>query len=116
MSDKSRDEKNMTNVFLANATEWAAYLENSNGPGLERARRRIEDRYGISWAIIERLRHNRVKDISVTIYVQLQSAYLAECERQCRIIQAQAQIAKAKGLAGAPVVAEIEAVLDDEAA
>jgi len=118
MSDKSADKMNSGNVFVSNATEWANALIRleSKGPGdYENSGRRLEARYGIAANIFWRLRHGRIKDITCTIYTRLQAAYLAECERQTRILKAQAEIAKAKGLAG-PVLDTIEALDDDEVA
>lgn len=118
MSDKNHDFNNMSDVFVSNAREWANELirRESRGPGdLDNAMRRLESRYGIPAATFWRLRHGRIKDIFASTYVRLQAAYIAECERQTRILKTQAEIAKAKGLAAAPVVAEIEAMADDEA-
>lgn len=117
MSDKSRDEKNMSDVFVSNAREWANELirRESRGPGdQDGAMRRLEARYGIPATTFWRLRHGRFKDIYASLYCRLQAAYLAECERQTRILKEQAAIAKAKGLTAAPVVAEIEALDCDE--
>lgn len=105
-------------VFVSNARDWANSLiqRESRGPGdLDGAMRRLEARYGIPANTFWRLRHGRVKDIYVSTYTKLQAAYLAECERQTRILKQQAEIAKAKGLSHSPVVAEIEALVDDEA-
>lgn len=118
MSDKNGDKKNMSDVFVSNARDWANALiqRESRGPGdLDNSMRRLEARYGISANTFWRLRHGRVKEIYASTYTRLQAAYLAECDRQVRIIKQQAEIAKAKGLAHAPVVAEASALVDDEA-
>ena len=118
MSDRKPDGKDMENVFVSNAREWASDLirRESRGPGdYENAGRRLEARYGIAANTFWRLRHGRVKDITCTIYTRLQAAYLAECERQTRILKQQAEIAKAKSLTPLPVVAQVEAILGDEA-
>jgi len=77
--------------------------------------RRLEARYGIPATTFWRLRHGRLKEIYASTYTRLQAVYLAECERQVRIIKQQAEIAKAKGLADEPVVVEASALVDDEA-
>lgn len=114
MSDKKPDGKNMSDVFVTNATEWANELvrRESRGPGdYENAMRRLESRYGIPWQTLWRLRHGRLKDVYVSIYVRLQAAYQAECERQMRLLAHEIEIAKAKGLTGSPVVAKAEALV-----
>lgn len=102
MSDKNPDGKIMSDAFVSNAQEWANELirRESRGPGdYENAMRRLESRYGIPWQTFWRLRHGRLKDIYVSIYVRLQAAYQAECERQMRLLAHDIEIAKAKGLA-----------------
>lgn len=116
--DKKPDEKNMSDVFVSNAREWANDLirRESRGPGdFDNAMRRLEARYGIPATTFFRLRHGRIKEIYASTYVKIQSAYLAECDRQVRIITQQAEIAKAKALSHEPVVAEAAALVDDEA-
>lgn len=116
MSDKSRDGESMSDVFVNNAREWANSLiqRESQGPGdLDNSMRRLEARYGIPATTFFRLRHGRIKDITCTIYTRLQAAYLAECERQTRILKVQAEIARAKGL-NSPLLAEIEALDTNE--
>jgi hypothetical protein len=108
----------MSDVLTDNAREWANDLirRESRGPGdLDGAMRRLEARYGIPATTFWRLRHGRVKEIFASTYVRLQAAYIAECERQTRILKTQAEIAKAKGLSASPVVVEIEALDCDEA-
>ncbi len=119
MSDKSGDEMNTADVLTDNAREWAQELirRESRGPGdLDGAMRRLEARYGIPATTFWRLRHGRVKEIFASTYVRLQAAYIAECERQTRILKTQAEIAKAKSLTALPVVAQVEDVVDDEVA
>jgi hypothetical protein len=114
MSDRNTDRKIMSDVFVTNAQEWANELvrRESRGPGdYENAMRRLESRYGIPWQILWRLRHGRIKDVYVSIYVRLQAAYQAECERQMRLLAHEIEIAKAKGLAGSPAVAKAEALV-----
>ena len=114
MSDKKPDGKIMSDVFVSNAQGWANELvrRESRGPGdYENAMRRLESRYGIPWQTFWRLRHGRLKDVYVSIYVRLQAAYQAECERQMRLLAHDIEIAKAKGLAGSPVVAKASALV-----
>ncbi len=116
MSDRKPDGKIMSDVFVSNAQEWANELvrRESRGPGdYENAMRRLESRYGIPWQTFWRLRHGRLKDVYVSIYVRLQAAYQAECERQMRLLAHEIEIAKAKGLAGAPAVEAAEALLHE---
>jgi hypothetical protein len=116
MSDRNPDGKIMSDVFVSNAQEWANELvrRESRGPGdYENAMRRLESRYGIPWQTFWRLRHGRLKDVYVSIYVRLQAAYQAECERQMRLLAHEIEIAKAKGLAGTPAVAAAEALVDE---
>lgn len=117
MLDKSPDGKIMSDAFVTNATEWANELvrRESRGPGdYENAMRRLESRYGIPWQTFWRLRHGRLKDVYVSIYVRLQAAYQAECERQMRLLAHEITIAKAKGLSSAPAVRAAEALVEEE--
>lgn len=114
MSDKKPDGKIMSDVFVSNAQDWANELvrRESRGPGdYENAMRRLESRYGIPWQTFWRLRHGRLKDIYVSIYVRLQAAYQAECERQMRLLAHEIEIAKAKGLSHSSSVAKAEALV-----
>lgn len=116
MSDKKPDGKIMSDVFVSNAQSWANELvrRESRGPGdYENAMRRLESRYGIPWQTFWRLRHGRLKDVYVSIYVRLQGAYQAECERQIRLLAHEIEIAKAKGLSGSSVVAKAEAFVSE---
>lgn len=47
------------------------------------------------------------------LYVRLQSAYQAECERQMRLLQHEIKIAKAKGLADTPGYRAAEALVGE---
>lgn len=116
MSDRKPDEKNMPDVFVSNAQEWANELVrmNSRGPGdYENAMRRLEGRYGISWQTFLRLRYGRIKDISASIYTRINAAYCAECDRQQRLLALQIETAKAKGLARSPAVEAAQSLLDE---
>ncbi len=116
MRDKSLGKNDMPDVFVSNARDWAVQMINreARGPGdLEGAMRRFEGRYGISWQTLWRLRHGRIKDISASIYARIQAAYIAECDRQCRLLSIQIEIAKTKGLAGSAAVAKAEALVEE---
>lgn len=116
MSDKKPDGKIMSDVFVSNAQEWANELvrRESRGPGdYENAMRRLESRYGIPWQTFWRLRHGRLKDVYVSIYVRLQAAYQAECERQMRLLKHDLEITKAKVGVSSRAVASAEAFLDE---
>lgn len=117
MSDRNPDRKIMSDVFVNNAQEWANELvrRESRGPGdYENAMRRLESRYGIPWQTLWRLRHGRLKDVYVSIYVRLQSAYQAECERQMRLLAHEITVAKAKGLADTPAYRAAEALVAED--
>lgn len=114
-----RDEKIMSDdVYVDNATSWANDMVRgvSRGRGDdENAMRWLESEYGIAFSTFWRLRQGRVKDISVRIYVRLQSAYLAECERQMRKLKDGAERARQAGLTPLPVDVEIETLVSEEA-
>ena len=114
-----RDEKIMSDdVYVDNATSWANDMVRgvSRGRGDdENAMRWLESEYGIPFSTFWRLRQGRVKDISVRIYVRLQSAYLAECERQMRKLKDGAERARQAGLTPLPVDVEIETLVSEEA-
>lgn len=115
MSDRNTDGKVMTDAFVGNARDWANELvrRESKGPGdYENAMRRLEARYGIPWQTFWRLRHRPPKDIFISIYVRLQAAYMAECERQMRLLKHEIEITKLIAGPSAPAVAAAEAVVD----
>lgn len=75
--------------------------------------RRLEARYGIPWRTFWSLKYRPPSDVFVSIYNRLQAAYQSECERQMRLLAHEIEIAKAKGLAGAPAVSAAEALLHE---
>lgn len=75
--------------------------------------RRLEARYGIPWRTFWSLKYRPPSDVFVSIYNRLQAAYQSECERQMRLLAHEIEIAKAKGLAGAPAVEAAEALLHE---
>lgn len=79
-------------AYLEEAARWSKDLTRmkSRGPGdTENAMRLIEREYGIDYWQIWKLRYrfNQISDIGVTVYMKLQAAYQAECERQLRKLQ-----------------------------
>src|SRR6185437_14642892 len=100
-------KKNLTDrqmsdaAYVEQAAKWSRDLSlmRSRGPGdLENAMRSVEREYGIDywtqWTL--RYRPNRLKDIGVSIYLRLQSAWEAERQRQMRRLQHEIEITKAK--------------------
>jgi hypothetical protein len=104
------------------AVSWARRLTHSEsrGPGdMENAWRRLEAKYGIPWRSFWSLRYRRPNEIAASIYLRLQAAYEAECERVLRRTRHELTITKAKAGAAHAVVAAVEALVgenDGEAA
>lgn len=117
MSKKILTDCQMSDVaYIEQAASWSKDITRmkSRGPGdLENAMRAIEREYGIDyWTIWQlRYRRSRIRDIGVSIYMRLQAAYRAECERQMRKLRHDLEITKAIAGPHHPVVAEIEAVV-----
>lgn len=106
MSKKPLREEQMTSA-VSEAKDWAKWLvqRESRGPGdLENAMRRLEARYGISFSTFWGLRYRPPKDIFVSTYEQLRSAYLAEHEKHERLLKHEREITKAKSRVGAALV------------
>lgn len=85
----------------------------ARGPGdTENAMRLIEREYGIDYGFLWSLRYrvDRLKVISHSVYLRIQHAYRAECERQMRKLQHEVEINKTMD-AGADAVASAEAFL-----
>lgn len=86
-------------AYLDEAADWSRNLTRmkARGPGdTENAMRLIEREYGIDYWVQWRLRYRRreLKDIGVSIYMMLKTAYLAECERQMRKLEHELEITK----------------------
>lgn len=95
MSAKGRDELSAA----ATARQWANDLvrRESRGPGdMESAMRRLEARYGIPWRTFWTLRYRTPADVMVGVFLKLQAAHHAECERQQRLLKHEIDIAQAK--------------------
>lgn len=87
-------------MYLDNAERWSKDLTRmrSRGPGdVDNAMRSIERDYGVDYWTLWRLRYRKsaLKDIGVTIYMRLQAAYQAECEKQLRKLKHEIQITEA---------------------
>jgi hypothetical protein len=96
-SSLSEQERGMSEAAVNDAREWANKLviNESRGPGdLDNAIRRISQRYGIDYWEIWGLRYRPPKRIFLDLYVRLQGAYRAECERQMRLLEHELAITK----------------------
>lgn len=92
----SRAEK----VLCSGATEARAMaltmlrLE-ARGPGdMPNAMRRLARRHGLSWRVFWSLRYRPPPDVFVGVYRKLEAAYLAELERQERLLRHDIEITK----------------------
>jgi hypothetical protein len=104
-------------TYVDQAAEWAKELTRSEtrGPGDQpNAWRRLEARYGISAHTFWSLRYRKPQDIAVSIYMRLQAAYQAECERQMRRLEHELEITKAIAGASNAVVVKAQAVVGEE--
>jgi hypothetical protein len=106
-------------AFIDQAAEWSRDLTRmrARGPGdLENAMRSIEREYGVDYWTLWTLRYrrNRIKDIGVSIYMRLQAAYQAECERQRRRLTHEIQLTKAKAGPDHPAVVAAQAVVRED--
>lgn len=93
MHKKELKGRQMSEVaYLDDAARWSKELTRmrTRGPGdVENAMRSIEREYGVDYWTQWRLRYRRsaLRDIGVTVYMRLQAAYRAECERQLRKLE-----------------------------
>lgn len=91
-------KKQMSEVaYIDEAASWSKDLTRmrSRGPGdLENAMRSIERDYGVDYWTLWRLRYRRsaLRDIGVSAYMRLKSAYQAECERQMRKLKHELEV------------------------
>lgn len=114
MSEKISCGERMT-AAAAHARDWANQLvsRESRGPGdTENAMHRLEARYGISWRTFWSLRYRPPPDVLIGVYERLRAAYMAECERQLRLLRHELEITRAKAGAGATAVVAAQAVVD----
>lgn len=88
--DRLRSREMSAAAFVDQARDWAREIVNADvrGPGdLENAMRRVESRFGISFAALWALRYRPPKDVAASIYLKLQQAHAAVCESQMRKYQ-----------------------------
>lgn len=101
MCKKNLKGEAMSDVaYLDNAERWSRDLTRmrARGPGdVDNAMRSIEREYGVDYWTLWRLRYRRgaLKDIGVSIYMRLQAAYHAECQRQMRKLRHEIEITEA---------------------
>ena len=89
------------------AQYWAKQMvqHESRGIGdLENAMHRLEQRYGISWRTFWSLKYRPPVDVFVGVYLQLKSAYEAECDRQERHFKNERTLTEAKAKALTPLI------------
>jgi hypothetical protein len=107
-------ERLMTDAaYVDEAAAWAKRLTQAEarGPGdMENAWHRLEHRYGVPWRAFWSLRYRRPREIAASIYLRLQAAYVAECERQMRLHQHELEITRTKAGADHPAVVAAEAL------
>jgi hypothetical protein len=108
-------KKELQEMSIASAQQMARSLvhREQRGPGdLENAMRRLETKYGIPFGALWSLRYRPPRDILASVYLKIQAAYQAECERQARLLAHEAAIIGAKqNEANADLIAEVEALL-----
>lgn len=97
------------------AVTWSRELTRmrTRGPGdLENAMRSIERDYGVDYWILWQLRYRAqaVKDVGATVYLRLQAAYRAECDRQLRRYQHEREETEAKGRIAEAVIGAADAL------
>lgn len=107
----------MTDTYVDQAAEWAKALTRSEtrGPGDQpNAWRRLEARYGIPEYAFWSLRYRKPKDVAVSLYMRLQAAYRAECERQQRRLMHEIEITKEIAGANHAAVRAAEALVGEK--
>lgn len=101
MCKKCQTGKQMQHIaYLDEAAEWSRNLTRmrARGPGdTENAMRSIEREYGVDYWLQWRLRYrlSSLRDIGVTAYMALKTAYAAECERQVQKLRHEIEITEA---------------------
>jgi hypothetical protein len=110
-----RDAQMISSAAVVNETARLASdltRQEARGPGdMENAWRRLETKYGVPWRTFWSLRYRRPKEIAATIYLRLQAAYAAECQRQMRRLEHDIAITKAKAGADHAAVRAAEALV-----
>lgn len=90
--------KTEMSAAVQEAQKWAnaLVLRESRGPGdLPNAMDRLERRYGVSRGLLWALRYRPPRDILMGAYLSIRAAYLADCERQKRLLEHEIAITKA---------------------
>lgn len=98
MTENPLQGKREMSEAVQEAQKWAnaLVLRESRGPGdLPNAMDRIERRYGVARGLIWALRYRPPKDILMGAYLSVRNAYLADCERQKRLLEHEIAITKA---------------------
>lgn len=106
--------QNLQKSPVDQAAAWADELVKfeSRGPGdLENAMHRVARRHGLPHSIFWKLRYRRPKDVFASIYLTLQTAYAAECERQHRRLAHEVELTRAIAGAADPLVVAASAVV-----
>lgn len=115
-----RGKLKMSNVaYLDNAEKWSKGLTRmkARGPGdTDNAMRQIEREYGVDYWTIWKLRYRRsaVRDIGVSVYMKLQAAYQAECERQVRKLRNEIKATEEIAGSDCNVVHEAKALVGED--
>jgi hypothetical protein len=89
------------NTLVETARAWSNELlrQEARGPGdLPNAMRRLETRYGLPARTFWSLRYRPPADILAGVFVKLQAAYQAECQRQLRKLTHEIETAKLLGI------------------
>lgn len=109
MSKKSLKECQMSDaVYVERAVTWSKELTRMRTPApgyLDRAMRDIERDYGVDYWTLWQLRYraDRIKTLSVSIYLRLEAAYHAERARQRRLYDDEREETPKGGIAAALV-------------
>jgi hypothetical protein len=115
VSKSSLHEAQMRDAaFVDEAAVWAKELtlRESRGPGdMENAWNRLEARYGVPFGVFWSLRYRKPKTISAGIFARIHAAYRAECDRQMRILEHEAEITKTITGADHAAVVAVEALV-----
>lgn len=94
-------------AFVADAREWATRMvrREARGSGdLDRAMGAVARRCGVTPSLIRSLHYRPPKDLWASAYFALASAYVAECEKQRKLLEHEIEITAAKAGTDAPLV------------
>ena len=96
-----RGNQKMAEAYVEDAQRWADFLIKSEfkGPGdtLDAAMARCERKYRVSRSVLWSLRYRRPKDMLVSVYMSLRSAYEAELSKLDRKLEAELRKAELLG-------------------